>query len=77
MSWNNIIPAWLLYPQAECKVCGHKYAHHRNEVGCIGPSDPKIDKESFYKGTCKFDCKKYCETNLDFLEYKYEQHNKQ
>jgi len=74
MSWNNLIPWGSLFPQALCKVCGHRYANHGyEEVGCIGPSDPKEDKKSFYMGTCKLGCKKYCETNLDYLEYKYEQ----
>ena len=73
MSWNNIIPWKFLFPQTLCKVCKHKYVHHRLDVGCIGPIDSDEDKESFYMGTCKSNCKKYCETNLDYLEYKYEQ----
>jgi hypothetical protein len=77
VSWNNVIPAWLWGPQTPCKVCSHRWSNHRDDVGCVGPLDPSQDSESFYKGTCKFGCKKYCETNLDFLEYKYEQKNKQ
>ena len=73
MSWNNIVPWDVLFPQAACKVCKHKFYCHENTVGCVGPTDPKEDTESFWKGTCKFDCKKYCETNLEYLEYKYEQ----
>ena len=71
MSLNNIIPWHIFKPK--CKICKHSYSHHREDVGCIGPIDSDEDKESFYMGTCKFDCKKYCETNLDYLEYKYEQ----
>jgi len=71
MSWNNIIYPWLLKPA--CKVCKHKYSNHREDVGCVGPTNYDEDAESFWKGTCKSDCKKYCETNLDYLEYKYEQ----
>lgn len=71
MSWNNIIP-WHLFKTA-CKNCKHSYRHHREDVGCLGVFDEKEDPKSFYMGTCKFDCKKYCETNLDYLEYKYEQ----
>jgi len=73
MSFNNIIP-WDTYKsQTPCKVCGHKWSHHRDEVGCLGVFKKEEDPKSFWLGTCKSTCKKYCETNLEYLEYKYEQ----
>jgi hypothetical protein len=75
MSLNNIIPYDLWFSQTPCKVCRHLASHHRDDVGCIGVFTEKEDKKSFYMGTCRFACKKYCETNLDYLEYMYEQHN--
>ena len=48
MSWNNIIPWGTLFPQALCKVCGHRFANHGyEEVGCIGPLDQKKIRNLF------------------------------
>ena len=76
MNWNNIIPWEILFPQTLCKVCKHKFSAHRDDVGCVGPLDPAEDAFSFHSGTCNKNCKKYIETNLDYLEWKYEQRNK-
>ena len=75
MSWSKMFPFDTWFPQTPCKVCGHLASHHRIDVGCVGVFTEKEDKKSFYMGTCKDNCKRYCETNLDYLEYMYEQHN--